>query len=71
MKCILQKIFKRDKFNLKNIETAFCSFQQFGYLSLHIRGNGASVEVFPLFSMYLKDKAFKDCKNQTFFGNFK
>ena len=29
---------------MKNTETAFYSFYQFGYLSLHIGGNGASVE---------------------------
>ena len=62
-----RNIFKREKFNIKNTETAF---QQFGYLSLHIRDNGASVEIFR-FSMYLKDKAFKYLKNQSFFGNFK
>ena len=30
-----------------------------GYLSLHIRGNGDSLEVFRLFSVFLKDRAFK------------
>ena len=35
------------------------------YLSLHIRGNGDSVEVFRLFSMYLNDKAFKYLKNKS------
>ena len=43
---------------MKNAENAFSSFKQFGYLSLHIGGNGDSVEVFRLFSIYLKDKAF-------------
>ena len=51
--------------------TAFYSFKQFRYLSLHIGGNGDSVEVFHLFSMYLNDKAFKYRKNQSFFGIFK
>ena len=46
--------------------TAFYSFKQFRYLSLHIGGNGDSVEVFHLFSMYLNDKAFKYRKNQSF-----
>ena len=31
----------------------------YGYLSLHIRDNGDSREVFCLFSMFLKDKSFK------------
>ena len=39
-------------------------------MSLHLGGNGASVEVFRLFSMYVKDKAFKYLKNQIFFGEF-
>ena len=55
---------------MKNTETAFYSFWQFGYLSKHIGGNGASVEVFRLFSMYLRDKAFKYLKNQSFFWQF-
>ena len=50
---------------MKNTETAFYSFWQFGYLSKHIGGNGASVEVFRLFSMYLRDKAFKYLKNKS------
>ena len=50
--------------------TAFYSFKQFRYLSLHIGGNGDSVEVFHLFSMYLNDKAFKYRKNQSFFWHF-
>ena len=62
-----RNIFKRERFNMKNTETAFYPFKQFEYLSLHIVGNGASVEVFRLFSMYLKDKAFKYLKNQSFF----
>ena len=66
-----RNIFKRESFNMKNTETAVYSFKQFRYLSLHIGGNGASVEVFRRFSMYLKDKAFKYLKNQSFFGNFK
>ena len=56
---------------MKNTENAFSSFKQFEYLSLHIRANGDSVEVFRLFSMYLKDKAIKFLKNQSFFGDFK
>ena len=62
-----RNIFKRENFNMKNVEIAFYYFKQFGYLSLNIGGNGASVEVFCLFSMYLKDKAFKYLKNQSFF----
>ena len=31
----------------------------YGYLSLHIGDNGDSLEVFYLFSMFLKDKSFK------------
>ena len=46
---ITRNIFKRENFNMRNTETAFYSFKQFGYLSLHIGGNGASVEVFCLF----------------------
>ena len=34
---------------MKNTEIAFYSFKQFGYLSLHIGGNGNSFEVFRLF----------------------
>ena len=52
---------------MKNTEIASYSFKQFGYLSLHIGGNGGSVEVFRLFSMYLKYKAFKYLKNQSFY----
>ena len=37
---------------------------------IFIGGNGDSVEVFCLFSMYLKDKAFKYLKNQSFFWQF-
>ena len=47
---------------MKNAENAFSSFKQFGYLSLHIGGNGDSVEVFRL----LNATKIKD-----FFGNFK
>ena len=36
---------------MKNTEIAFYSFEQFGYSSLNIGGNGDSVEVFDLFSM--------------------
>ena len=44
---------------MKNTDNDFCFIKQFGYLTLHIGGNGDSVEVFRIFSMYLKDKAFK------------
>ena len=47
---------------MKNTENAFSSIKQFGYLSLHIGGNGDSVVVFRLFSMYLKDKALNTSK---------
>ena len=52
---------------MKNSEIGFYSFKQFRYFSLHIGGNGNSVEVFCLFSMYLKDKAFKHLKSQSLF----
>ena len=52
---------------MKNTEIAFYSFKQFEYLSLHIGGNRDSVEAFCLFFKYLKDKAFKYLKNQSFF----
>ena len=58
---------KRENFNSKNTEIAFYPFKQFGYLSLHIRDKGDSVEVFRLFSVYLKNKAFKYLKNQRSF----
>ena len=48
----------------------FLLLKQFGYLSLYIGGNGDSVKVFRLFSMYLKDKAFKYLKNQSFYWQF-
>ena len=60
-------IFKRENFNMKNTETDFCFFKQFGYLSQHIAGNSDSVEVILSFSMYLNDKPFKYLKNQSFF----
>ena len=50
---------------MKNTEIAFDSFKQYllidiyVYLSLHIAVNGDSLEVFRLFTMFLKDKAFK------------
>ena len=56
---------------MKNNEIRFHSFKQFRCFSLHIGGNRNSVEVFRLFSMYLKDKAFKYLKNQSFFWQFK
>ena len=34
---------------MKNTEIAFYSCKQFGYLLLHIGGNGDSVELFRLF----------------------
>ena len=34
---------------------------------MYTRGNGNSVEVFCLFSMYLKHKAYKYLKNQNLF----
>ena len=52
---------------MKNAANAFSFFKQFGYVSLYIGGNGDLVEVFCHFSMYLKDKAFKNLKNQRFF----
>ena len=52
---------------MKNTENALPPIKQFGYLSLHIGGNADTVKVFRLFSMYLKDKAFKYLKNQSFF----
>ena len=55
---------------MKNTEIAYYSFKQFGYLSMHIGGNGNSVEVFCLSSIYLKDKAFKYLKSKTFFWQF-
>ena len=55
---------------MRNTENAFSPIKQFGYLSLHIGVNGDSVKVFRLFSMYLKDKAFKYLKNQSFFWQF-
>ena len=54
---------------MKNTEIAFYSFEQFGYSSLNIGGNGDSVEVFDLFSMQLRDKAFNYLKN-LFFWQF-
>ena len=55
---------------MKNTEIAFYSFKQFGYSLLHIGGNGDSVEVFCLFSMYLKNKTFKYLKNQSLSWQF-
>ena len=52
---------------MKNTGIAFYSFKQSRYLSLNFGGNGDSVEVFCYFSMYVKDKAFKYLKNQSFF----
>ena len=55
---------------MKNTENAFSSIKKFWYLSLHSGGNGDSVEVFRLFSIYLKDKTFKYLKNLNFFWQF-
>ena len=44
---------------MKNTEIGFYSFKQLRYFSLHIGGNGNSVEIFCLFSMYLRDKVIK------------
>ena len=44
---------------MKITESAFYSFKQFGYLLLHIGGNEDLVQLFPLFFMFLNDKAFK------------
>ena len=55
---------------MKNAENTFSSFKQFWYLSAHMGGNGDLIEVFCLFSKYLKDKAFKNLKNQIFFWQF-
>ena len=52
---------------MKNTENAFSSFKQLRYLTLHIGSNRDSFKVFRLFSIYLKDKAFKYLKNQSFF----
>ena len=54
--------FKRESFNMKNTEIAFYSFKQ--YLSIDIymdiyRCISEVMEIFCLFSMFLKDKAFK------------
>ena len=50
---------------MTNTEIAFYSFKQFGYSLLHIGGNGDSVEVFSLFSMYLK-KLLNTSKTKVF-----
>ena len=55
---------------MNNTEIVFYSFKEFGYLSLHMGGNGDSVQVFRLFSMYLKDKTFKYLTNQSPFWQF-
>ena len=52
---------------MKNTEVTFYSLKQFEYLPLNVRSIRDSAEVFCLFSMYLKDKAFKYLKNQSFF----
>ena len=55
---------------MKNAENAFSLIKKFGYLSLHIGGNGDSVKVFRLFSMYLKDKTFKIPQKSKLFWEF-
>ena len=45
---------KRENFNKKNAEIVFYSLN-----NLDIHRNGDSFVLFRLFSMYLKDKAFK------------
>ena len=52
---------------MKNTEIGFYSLKQFGYFLLHIGCNGNSVEIFRLFSMYLKDQVFKYLKKQSLF----
>ena len=52
---------------MKHNEISFYSFKQFEYFLLQIVGNKNSVEVFRLFSMYLKNKPFKYLKKQSFF----
>ena len=55
---------------MKNTAIVFYYFKQIGYSSLHIGGNTDSVEVYCHFSIYLKDKAFKYLKNQSFLWKF-
>ena len=55
---------------MNNTEIGFYSFGQFGYFPLHIGGNGNSVEVFHLFSMYLKNEVLKCLKKQIMFLQF-
>ena len=55
---------------MKNTENAFSPIKKCGYLLLMIGVNGDSVKVFRLFSTYLKDKAFKYLKNQSFSWKF-
>ena len=53
---------------MKIAENAFSPIKKFGYLSLHIGGNGDSVKVF-YFSMYLSDKTSKiPQKSKLFWG---
>ena len=42
----------------------------YGYLSLHIGENGDSLEVLSLFSVFLKDKAFKRPQKPKLFWQF-
>ena len=55
MKYILQKMPLKERTLIWKTLKLLYSFQQFGYLSLHIGDNGDSVEVLRLFSMYRND----------------
>ena len=55
---------------MKNTEATFYSLKQFEYLPLNVRSIRDSAEVFCLFSMYLKDKAFKYLKKQNIIWQF-
>ena len=62
-----RNIFKREKFNMKNTETAF-------YLDIYhclLDVMELQLKYFVFFFMHLKDKAFKYLKDQSFFSNFK
>ena len=58
--------FTRENFNMKKTEIAFYSFKKILSVDIYMdicrcasKGNGNSLEVFRLFSMFLKDKTFK------------
>ena len=56
---------------MKNTENAFSSFKQFGYLLLHIGGNGDSVQVFVFFQCTWGIKLLNTSKiNQRFCFEF-